>query len=69
MIIAYLEDEHFGYTDQYATYWVRKHKPIRNDDVGYPARCGRENLELIMKNGSTGLERIDIKTKLVNFFC
>lgn len=32
------DDEHFGYADEYATYPERKHRPIRNDDVGYPAR-------------------------------
>lgn len=32
------DDEHFGYADQYVTYPEREHRPIRNDDVGYPAR-------------------------------
>ncbi|WP_250255225.1 hypothetical protein [Chryseobacterium sp. Marseille-Q3244] len=32
------DDEHFGYADQYITYPEREHRPIRNDDVGYPAR-------------------------------
>ncbi|REC60846.1 hypothetical protein DRF65_18760 [Chryseobacterium pennae] len=32
------DDEHFGYAEQYITYPERKHRPIRNDDVGYPAR-------------------------------
>ncbi|MDW9381550.1 hypothetical protein [Chryseobacterium sp. JV558] len=32
------DDTHFGYADQYITYPEREHRPIRNDDVGYPAR-------------------------------
>lgn len=32
------DDKHFGYVDQYITYPEREHRPIRNDDVGYPAR-------------------------------
>ncbi|MDR3024886.1 hypothetical protein [Chryseobacterium sp.] len=32
------DDAHFGYADQYVTYPEREHRPIRNDDVGYPAR-------------------------------
>ncbi|AZA83104.1 hypothetical protein C1637_19850 [Chryseobacterium lactis] len=32
------DDQHFGYADQYATYPDREQRPIRNDDVGYPAR-------------------------------
>ncbi|RXM53349.1 MULTISPECIES: hypothetical protein [unclassified Chryseobacterium] len=32
------DDEHLGYANQYVTYLERKHRPIRNDDVGYPAR-------------------------------
>lgn len=32
------DDQHFGYKDQYVTYPEREHRPIRNDDVGYPAR-------------------------------
>lgn len=38
-VIGILHDgEHFGYAEQYITYPERKHRPIRNDDVGYPAR-------------------------------
>ncbi|WP_454046205.1 hypothetical protein [Chryseobacterium sp. Marseille-Q8038] len=32
------DDKHFGYADRYITYPEREHRPIRNDDVGYPAR-------------------------------
>lgn len=32
------DDKHFGYAEKYATYSVREHRPIKNDDVGYPAR-------------------------------
>ncbi|AZA93436.1 Uncharacterised protein [Chryseobacterium nakagawai] len=32
------DDEHLGYADQYITYPVRVHRPIRNDDVGYLTR-------------------------------
>ncbi|MDR6465306.1 hypothetical protein [Chryseobacterium sediminis] len=32
------DDTHFGYADQYVTYPEREHRPIRNDDVAYPAR-------------------------------
>lgn len=38
-VIGILHDDvHFGYADQYVTYPEREHRPIRNDDVGYPAR-------------------------------
>ncbi|MDN3693829.1 hypothetical protein QWZ06_16785 [Chryseobacterium tructae] len=32
------DDEHFGYAEKHAAYPEREHRPIRNDDVGYPAR-------------------------------
>lgn len=32
------DDEHFGYADKYVTFPERKHRPIKNDDVEYPAR-------------------------------
>lgn len=32
------DDEHFGYADRYIEYPERKHRPIRNDEVEYPAR-------------------------------
>lgn len=32
------DDKHFGYVEKYKTYPERVHRPIRNDDVGYPAR-------------------------------
>lgn len=38
-VIGILHDDvHFGYADQYVTYPEREHRPVRNDDVGYPAR-------------------------------
>lgn len=32
------DDRHFGYAEKFVTYPERVHRPIRNDDVGYPAR-------------------------------
>lgn len=32
------DDKHFGYTEKYAVYPEREHRPIRNDEVGYPVR-------------------------------
>ncbi|WP_160138764.1 hypothetical protein [Chryseobacterium sp. c4a] len=32
------DDDHFGYAEKYVTYPEREHRPIRNDDVSYPAR-------------------------------
>lgn len=32
------DDKHFGYADKYVTYPEREHRPIRNDEVEYPAR-------------------------------
>ncbi|WP_158977324.1 hypothetical protein [Cellulophaga sp. L1A9] len=38
-IIGVLHDEkHFGYFEKYVTYSEREHRPVRNDDVGYPSR-------------------------------
>ena len=38
-IIGILHDnQHFGYADTFVTYLEIKHRPIRFDDVGYPAR-------------------------------
>jgi hypothetical protein len=38
-IIGILHDnKHFGYADRYIPYLEREHRPIRNDDAGYPAR-------------------------------
>ncbi len=37
-IIGILHDnEHFGYADKYITYSERKNRPVRFDDIGYPA--------------------------------
>lgn len=32
------DDKHFGYAEKYVTYPERENRPIRFDDVGYPAR-------------------------------
>lgn len=38
-VIGILHDDmHFGYDEKFVTYPEREHRPIRNDDVGYPAR-------------------------------
>lgn len=38
-VIGILHDDiHFGYDKQFVTYPEREHRPVRNDDVGYPAR-------------------------------
>lgn len=38
-VIGILHDDiHFGYDKKFVTYPEREHRPIRNDDVGYPAR-------------------------------
>ncbi|MFS4470383.1 hypothetical protein [Chryseobacterium sp. T20] len=38
-VIGILHDDiHLTYADQYITYPEREHRPIRNDEVGYPAR-------------------------------